>query len=65
MALTGVDVSTSPYDTIWGVGLAAHDPRVEDPTQWRGTNWLGQVLTRLRDDLAVELTPPARPHPSP
>lgn len=44
-------VEASPYDRIWGIGLKADDPRSLDPTQWQGTNWLGDVLTRLRDDL--------------
>lgn len=44
-------VEASPYDCLWGVGLSENDPRIEDPNQWRGRNWLGQVLTHLRDDL--------------
>ena len=45
-------VEASPYDRIWGIGLAAGDPPRQDPTQWRGQNLLGQILTRLRDELA-------------
>jgi len=44
-------VEASPYDRIWGIGLAATDPRAQDPSQWRGGNRLGQILTRLRDEL--------------
>ncbi|MCC5438770.1 NADAR domain-containing protein [Clostridium botulinum] len=44
-------VETSPYDKIWGIGLSEEDPRAWDSNQWLGTNWLGIVLTRLRDDL--------------
>jgi ribA/ribD-fused uncharacterized protein len=44
-------VEASPYDKIWGIGLAASDPRAQDPAQWRGQNLLGQILTRLRDEL--------------
>ena len=45
-------VEASPFDTIWGIGLAASDPRALDPAQWRGQNLLGKILTALRDELA-------------
>jgi ribA/ribD-fused uncharacterized protein len=44
-------VEASPYDKIWGIGLAAGDPRAQDPDQWKGQNLLGKILTRLRDEL--------------
>ncbi|WP_395851787.1 NADAR family protein [Cystobacter fuscus] len=44
-------VEASPLDRIWGVGLSAEDPRIQDPAKWRGLNLLGKVLTRLREDL--------------
>lgn len=44
-------VEASPYDTVWGIGLGEHDKAVNDPKNWKGTNWLGQVLTALREDL--------------
>ena len=46
-------VEASPYDRIWGIGLAASDPRANDPAQWKGENLLGIVLTELRDELAA------------
>ena len=46
-------VEASPYDRIWGIGLAASNPRAQDPAQWRGQNLLGQVLTSLRDELVA------------
>ncbi|HEU0030753.1 MAG TPA: NADAR family protein [Kofleriaceae bacterium] len=46
-------VEASPYDRIWGIGLAASDPRAQDPAQWRGQNLLGKILTALRDELAA------------
>lgn len=41
----------SPTDLVWGIGFRAEDPRAADPARWRGQNLLGNVLTRLRDDL--------------
>ena len=44
-------VEASPFDRIWGIGLAATSPKAQDPKQWRGQNLLGKILTRLRDEL--------------
>lgn len=44
-------VEASPFDRIWGIGLAATDARATDPSQWRGQNLLGKILTRVRDEL--------------
>lgn len=44
-------VEASPVDRIWGIGLAADDPRALTRSSWRGTNWLGEVLTDVRDTL--------------
>lgn len=44
-------VEASPRDTIWGIGLAEDDPRAQVRSQWLGKNWLGEVLTRVRDEL--------------
>jgi len=41
-------VEASPVDSIWGIGLAADDPRAEDPTQWQGANLLGFALMQVR-----------------
>jgi ribA/ribD-fused uncharacterized protein len=46
-------VEASPFDRIWGIGLAATDERAEDPAQWRGQNLLGKILTRVRDELVA------------
>jgi len=43
-------VEASPYDRIWGIGLAASDPRASDPSKWLGKNLLGKVLTELREE---------------
>ena len=44
-------VEASPFDKIWGIGLDAKDPSANDPTQWKGQNLLGKLLTELRDEL--------------
>lgn len=44
-------VEASPSDTIWGIGYTEDHPNAHDRSTWRGTNWLGEVLTQLRADL--------------
>jgi ribA/ribD-fused uncharacterized protein len=44
-------VEASPVDAIWGVGLAADHPDVENPRKWRGLNLLGFALMQVRNTL--------------
>ena len=44
-------VEASPYDKVWGIGMAKTDPRATDPTQWDGQNLLGIVLMKARDEI--------------
>ena len=39
-------VEASPYDKIWGVGLAENNPLILNEENWRGTNWLGECINR-------------------
>jgi ribA/ribD-fused uncharacterized protein len=50
---TGDDhiVEASPYDRIWGVGIAEDDERIWDKDQWDGKNWLGECLMEVREAL--------------
>lgn len=47
-------VEASPKDNRWGIGLAADDPRAKDRSQWLGTNWLGEAIQQVREDLITE-----------
>jgi len=44
-------VEASPYDCVWGIGIGPDDPRRFDEKNWRGTNWWGEVLMRVRTRL--------------
>jgi len=46
-------VEASPYDTVWGIGMAFDKDNLEigDPTNWKGENLLGFVLMEVRDQL--------------
>jgi len=50
---TQVLVEASPVDAIWGIGLAANDPRAHDPMQWKGLNLLGFALMEVRSRLSI------------
>lgn len=41
----------SPYDAIWGIGLATDDPLALDQKNWKGLNLLGKSLMEVRSRL--------------
>ncbi|XP_064624424.1 N-glycosidase Npun_R5314-like [Lineus longissimus] len=48
-------VEASPLDTIWGIGLAADDPRAWNKATWNGRNLLGYILTDVREEILQSL----------
>jgi predicted NAD-dependent protein-ADP-ribosyltransferase YbiA (DUF1768 family) len=44
-------VEASPYDRIWGIGMAATNPDMARPLAWRGLNLLGFALMEVRERL--------------
>ena len=51
LSTTAVLVEASPYDAIWGIGLAEGDIRCGDAAAWQGSNLLGFCLMQARDML--------------
>lgn len=45
-------VEANPRDWIWGSGRAIDDTSGNAPSNWRGQNLLGLILTKVRIDLA-------------
>lgn len=44
----------SEFDEKWGIGRTAEDPLSKDRKTWKGKNWLGETLTKVRDDILKE-----------
>jgi len=50
-------VEASPFDKIWGIGLDEATAKVTPIEQWKGRNWLGLVLTEVRESFENLLIP--------
>ena len=44
-------VEVNPQDSIWGIGLMEGDFLTLKRSTWKGKNWLGEVLTKVREDI--------------
>jgi ribA/ribD-fused uncharacterized protein len=43
-------VEASPYDKIWGIGLASTHVNATQPEKWKGSNLLGKLWMKVRDE---------------
>lgn len=48
-------VEASPWDKIWGIGLSEDNILAQNRETWLGTNWLGEVLTDVRETFVTTL----------
>jgi ribA/ribD-fused uncharacterized protein len=47
-----VIVEASPTDKKWGIGLGiTTDSNIDNVSSWRGKNWLGQIIIKVRTDI--------------
>jgi len=46
-------VEASPYDRRWGIGMS-YCAVAKHRRFWKGKNWLGEVLTKVREDIMAK-----------
>ena len=44
----------SPYDKFWGIGISMTDEKKYTESNWTGTNKLGRILMKCREELSTE-----------
>jgi ribA/ribD-fused uncharacterized protein len=44
-------VEANPHDQLWGIGLGMNHPKAKKRSSWKGANWLGIILTEIREEL--------------
>ena len=42
----------APNDNIWGIGMAADNPKMQNPNEWQGANLLGKIVMNVRTLIA-------------
>lgn len=47
-------VDRAELDLSGGIGLREDDSRALNRATWRGTNWLGEILTDVREELLAK-----------
>ena len=45
-------VEANQHDRIWGVGLPLSNDKVFNPNVWTGTNWLGELLNKVKNEIS-------------
>lgn len=48
----GTKLAEANLDQKWGIGLKLSDQLIVKKENWRGENWMGDILSQVRDDLA-------------
>ena len=54
LASRGRLVEANKHDKQFSCGLSLSDPNIMDESKWQGENWLGDILTELRNKLQSE-----------
>lgn len=45
----------APRDLIWGIGMGASEDGADNPENWKGQNFLGQILMQVRKELGQQI----------
>ncbi|KAH7823109.1 putative NADAR family protein [Monocercomonoides exilis] len=52
---SSIIVEASPLDAIWGIKMAASNPKATNPHEWKGENVLGFAIMAVRDTFFEQL----------
>ena len=44
-------MAANPNDERFGIGLSQSDPQAMDAQKWKGSNWMGEILQELKEEL--------------